>query len=196
MRFSGREFRVGVVALAIAAALIAPVASGCGGGSSSSANSGSDSSGGSTSGESSSEPSKEFVGKGENGTLATVGKEASPAEREEVSEIVEESLEARADSDWETQCATLAAPLIVQLEKTAKTLGAKPGCTSALEVQANRAPESARENTMTGPIDALRVAGPQAFAFYHGTEGDDYVMPLVEEGGEWKLASLQEQKVL
>lgn len=187
-----------LVALLVAVVIVA--APGCGGGSSSSAGSGSSSdssetvsqengSGGST------KPSAEFLGKGENGKLATVGEEASAAEREAASRVIEKSLRARAAGDWATQCTTLAAQLIAGLERRAKTLGAKIGCPSALEAQAAPAPESARDNTMTGPIDVLRINGTQVFAFYHGTENKDYVMPLFDEGGEWKLAVLQEQEI-
>jgi hypothetical protein len=48
---------------------------------------------------------------------------------------------------------------------------------------------------MTGPIDALRVENETAYAFYHGTKGEDFVIPMIKEDGEWKVASLQEQEV-
>lgn len=140
------------------------------------------------------EPSREFVGKGPNGKLATVGKESSPAEREAASRVLEESLKAREEGDWEAQCATLVGPLVQQLEEGSSVLGAGGGCPRALEAQATPVPESARANTMTGPIDAFRVKSNQAFAFYHGTEGKDYVIPMIKEGGEWKLASLKEEE--
>jgi hypothetical protein len=186
-----------LLVVVVVVAVLAIAASGCGSGSASSAQTSSSKAGSSSpdsGGNASQEPSKEFRGKGENGTLAKVGREASPSEREAVSSIVEESLRARAGGDWETQCDTFAASLVAELEKTAKTLGAKPGCPDALETQAAPFPESARANTMTGPIDALRIKASQAFAFYHGTKGKDYVLPLIEEGGEWKVASLQEQQ--
>jgi hypothetical protein len=141
-----------------------------------------------------SQPSAEFMGKGPNGKLATVGKEASAAEREAASQVLEENLQGRAAEDWAGQCSTLAAPLVKQIEETATVLNAATGCAKALEAQAVPAAPSALANTMTGPIDAFRVNGAQAFAFWHGTEGKDYVMPLIKEGNEWKVASLVTQK--
>jgi hypothetical protein len=198
-----------IVAALVTAALLTVVVVGCGGGGSDSS-SGSKSPEGSTSksskksegsepqptAEPKSPPSVEFVGKGENGQLATLGKVASTAEREAASRALEESFQARAASDWAGQCSTLAAEVIKQIEKTATVLGASPGCVKALEKQAEPTPPSALANPMTGPIDVLRTnLGVQAFAFFHGTENKDYVVPLTKEGGQWKVAALTTQEV-
>jgi hypothetical protein len=140
------------------------------------------------------EPSSEFHAKGPNAPILKAGKEADPEEREAASQVVEESLAARASEDWEGQCGTLAAPLIKGIEEAGKALGAK-GCAKSLEAQAAPTPPAARANTLTGAIDALRGVRGRGFALYHGTGGRDYVMPLVKEAGEWKVASLTEQEL-
>jgi hypothetical protein len=183
---------------------LAVIAVGCGGGSGSS--SGSSSSGGPQSNSSStssttasaaegqSEGSKEFVGKGPNGKLAKVGKEASAAEKEAASQVLETSFTAREARDWKAQCKTLAALLVEQIEKTANSLGASPGCAKALEALTKTVPASALVNTMTGPISALRIKeGINGFAFWHGNDGKDYVIPLIKQSG-WKLAAIKEEK--
>jgi hypothetical protein len=142
-----------------------------------------------------SEPSAEFAGKGPNGKLAKVGKEASVAEREAASKVLEESFDARAAGKWAAQCATLAAALVTQIEKSGALLTAAGGCPKVLETQAGPLPESARANNMAGPVAALRVKGGiNGFAFYHGTDGKDYVIPLIKQGGEWKVVALTAQK--
>jgi hypothetical protein len=190
----------------IAAMTIAILFAGCGGGGSS----GSSSSAASTSKSDSTtasegsnpaasevptgEPSKEFIGKGPNGKLAKVGKEASIAEREAASQVLEKSFTAGAEGDWATQCSTLASSLVKEIEKTASVLGTVGGCPKALEAQAAPLPKAVRESTMTGPIDALRVnQGINGFAFWHGTENKDYVLPLIKQNG-WKLVVLGPQK--
>jgi hypothetical protein len=180
----------------IAAALIAALAVGCGGGSGSTEGSVSTKGSASTSGKSSkSEPSAEFAGKTETGKLATLGKEGSPAEREAASQVIEESFKAREAGNWKAQCASLAKVVVKQIEKAGVTLGAKgKGCTAALEAQAAPVPAAARANTLSGPIDALRVNGAQGYAFYHGTGGKDYSILLLKEGNDWKLAALQEKE--
>lgn len=192
----------------IAVGLVAMVAAGCGGG-------GSESSSGSTtsnsdktdaqsntpssnaaSEDSSSEPSREFLGNGPNGKLAKIGKEASAEERETASRVLEKSLDARAAGDWTTQCSTLAASAVKQLEQAVAVLGSPPGCAQSLEVEAGPIPAPARANTMTGPIDAFRInQGFNGFAFYHGTKGRDFVIPLIKQGGEWKVVALQEEEI-
>jgi hypothetical protein len=141
------------------------------------------------------EPSTEFQGSGPNAELVKFGEEANTAERETVSSVVEDNLQARAAGDWESQCATLATPIVKGIEKTAKALGAGAGCTKALEAQAKPAPASARANPMIEPVAALRIEGPRGFALFHGVKGKDYAMPVLMEGGEWKVASLVTEEV-
>lgn len=193
-----------VVAL-IVAGLAAMI--GCGGGSSSSSESTSSQSPTSDSGTttapentesngSASEPSTEFLSNGKNGQLARIGKESSAAEREAASLALEKSLDARAAGDWETQCETLAASVVEQLEQPASTLTPETTCAKGLEEQAQSLPPFARANTMNGPIDAFRInQGINGFAFYHGTRGRDFVIPLIKQDGGWKVVAPQEEEI-
>ncbi len=196
-----------LIRIAAIAVVLVATAAGCGGGGStsssdgSSSNSGQTTTSGSTAGnttseESKSEPSTDFVGKGENGKLATIGTVANAAEREAASQVLEKSLQARAVRDWAGQCASLSAAAINQIGKAGAALGGKVSCEKALEAQAERATPSALANTLTGPIDVLRVFGnSRGLAFYHGAEGKDYVIPLEKEGSGWKVAILVEQEI-
>lgn len=190
----------------IAAGLAAMVSVGCGGGSSSTdeSNSTSSSSGQTTASKgaesnpsaSGSEPSKEFLGSGRNGELAKIGKESSPAEREAASLALQKSLNARAAGDWATQCETLAASAVEQFEKSASALSPSTTCAKGLEAQAGSLPPFARANTMTGPIDAFRInQGINGFAFWHGTEGRDFVIPMIKQDGGWKVVVPQEEEI-
>jgi hypothetical protein len=178
-----RELIAGVLVVAGLAMMV-----GCGGLSSASKSTESNDSG--------PEPSKEFLGKGKNGKLAKIGQEASAAEREAASQVLERSLNAREEGDWQAQCETLAAAAVEQIEKGAQVLGAGPGCAKALEAQAAPLAPESRENTMTGPIDAFRINQKiNGFAFYHGTKKRDFVIPLIKQGGEWKVVVPQEQEI-
>ncbi len=190
----------GIAWVALATAVIAMVVAGCGGSggdtgsATTSSSSETESSESSTSSDGSkSEPSAEFAGEGPNAELVTFGKESDEEEREAASEVIEENLEARAAGDWEAQCLTLAEPIINGIEKASGGTGA--GCAKELEAQASSAPESLLANPMTEPIAALRVGGPRGFALFHGANSKDYVMPLLKEGGEWKVASLTTEEV-
>lgn len=194
------------VALFLAALACALALAACGGGGGSSATTsagGASGASGSPSTNSSSstakdgkggEPSSEFAGKGPNGELATAGREATAAEREAASKVVALSFAARETGDWGSQCGTLAAAVLKQLETPTSKLEKRRSCLEALEALAKKSPRSARENTMTEPLAALRINGSQAFAFYHGAGGKDYVVPMEKEGGEWKVAALAAQE--
>jgi hypothetical protein len=192
-----------IAAALIVAGLMAII--GCGGDSSSTTESSSPSTSGSgqttksqsgDSSSSSSEPSSEFLGKGKNGQLARIGKESSAAERETASRVLEESFDARAASDWKTQCETLASTSVEQLEKPASALSPGTSCAKALEAQGGSLPPFALANTMTGPIDAFRInQGINGFAFWHGTQGRDFVIPLIKQKGEWKVVAPQEEEI-
>ncbi|HEX5610838.1 MAG TPA: hypothetical protein VFX45_12195 [Solirubrobacterales bacterium] len=140
------------------------------------------------------EPSAAFAGKGENGELATAGTESTVEEREAASKVVEESLEARAEGDFETQCRTLSPELVKQLEERGSKGIVQQNCVESLETLARNAPQAIFENVMTEPLAALRVNGTLAFAFFHGARGNNYVVPMEKEGTEWKVGSLQIQE--
>jgi hypothetical protein len=186
------------MALALAVLACALVSTGCGGGSSSSQggtpSSTESSSATPSEGGKSGEPSKEFAGKGPNGELAAAGKESSVEEREAASKILALSFTAREDGDWGSQCGTLTASVLSQLEGPTSNGGKKQTCLQALEARAKQAPKATLENNMVEPLAALRVNGSQAFAFYHGAGGKDYVIPMEKEGGEWKVGALSPQE--
>lgn len=139
------------------------------------------------------EPSAEFAGKGENGELATAGKESTIEEREAASKVVEESFAAAAASEWAKQCATFSSELVESLETRSRSKG-KISCVGSLEQLAKAIALGAPQNPMTEPLAALRVNGNRAFAFFHGVGGQHFVIPLAREGGQWKLASLSPQE--
>jgi hypothetical protein len=165
-------FKERVAGVLIAVVALLAVAPGCGG---------------------STEASAEFLGpKGKNST-AEFGEEASDAEREAASQVLEENLKARAAGAWALQCASLSERAITEFEKEASVFG-EQGCKKSVEVLA-RAPhanktKAIRANTLTGPIDALRVKGDEGYALYHGTKGKDYAMKMEKEDGKWKVGSL------
>jgi hypothetical protein len=167
-----------LVSLVVAFAL---ALSGCGGGSSSTGSSGTEDA----------EPSAEFAGKGENGELATAGVESTPEEREAASRVVEASLKAREEGDFEGQCETLAPELVEGLEERGSKGLVNQSCASSLEKLAKRAPPASLKSPMIEPIAALRVNGTLAFAFFRGAGGKHYVVPMEKAGSEWKLGSLE-----
>ena len=124
-------------------------------------------------------------------------REASAEEREAASRALEESLDARADGDWAGQCKTLAKKLVEIAEENGSPFpGAHTNCAKNLEKAAEEAPPAVLANRMNGPIAALRLVGSrQAFAFFHGVGGKDYLIPMEEEDGEWVVDSLAPEEI-
>jgi hypothetical protein len=168
----GLKGSIAGVLIAVAVA----IATGCGSSSSSDSNAGE------------AEASKAFHNpKGKE--IVNFGEEASSEEREAASAVLEENYEARAAADWAGQCSSLTKGERKRLEEAEAYRNVGKGCTEALKYAAAPAPatKAVRENTLTGPIDALRVKGDQAWALYHGKGGKDYAMPMEKEGNEWKV---------
>jgi hypothetical protein len=175
---------------AVAIALAIAVA-GCGGGSSSSDASQSNEIEAISPGES--EPSRAFLKSKKK--FASFGEEASVEEREAASKVLEENLKARESGDWAAQCASLTPGGIKEVAEGAKEQGVEGGgCAKELKARAEPLERSApyRNNTMTGPIDALRFQGARAYALYHGVGGRNYAMSMEKVDGEWKVDSLLE----
>lgn len=138
------------------------------------------------------EPSAEFAGKGENGELAAAGKESTVEEREAASKVVEEALTAATNGEWAKQCALLAQELVEGLESRSKATG-KLNCPESLKLTGSALGGTPR-NPMVEPLAALRVNGIRAFAFFHGVEKRNFVIPMALENGQWKVAALGPQE--
>jgi hypothetical protein len=144
-------------------------------------------------GDSSSSQSTPSEGQPESSRLSSFGQEAGSDEREAASRVLEENLRARAAEDWPAQCASLSASLTKEIVERAELITAKKGagsCAKGLELEAEPVPASVLKDPMTGPIDALRVEGKKAYALFHGAGNMGYAMPMVEEGGRWKVGQL------
>jgi hypothetical protein len=172
-----------IAGLVAAAGLTAALIPGCGGGSSPA--------GDSSATAAEAERSATFLVPGGNNTIPRFGREADAGEREAASTILEESLKAREAGDWAKQCTTLGPHELRTIEETS-LLADKTDCAGNLEE--NGLPiaetEGLRADTMTGPIDALRVKGDRGYALYHGAKGKDYAIRMEKVGGRWKVGAI------
>jgi hypothetical protein len=185
-----REKARGAAIFAVMLIVAALVATGCGGGSSGSAATAATAArtGTTTTSSTTGDAKAQFLKPGETNPTVEFGKEAPAGEREEASKVVAMSLKAREAAAFESQCRTL----------SVKAIQAVPGgknrsiCPAALKKLATPLSETvkARKDTLSGPIDAMRVKSKEGFALWHGNDGKDYSVPLEEENGTWKVASI------
>jgi hypothetical protein len=130
---------------------------------------------------------REFLIDGGDNAVQTFGPEASDAEREKASRVIQIWMRARVAEDWKTDCRYLSTFYVQRLVKDASgvTQGKATSCTQALEYFGDNA-SGTSGNTLTGPIASLLVRGKRAYAQWHGPE-EDWVLPLRKEDGQWKV---------
>jgi hypothetical protein len=135
--------------------------------------------------------SSEFAVPGGDNSVQSFGSESDDAELEEVSDTVEAFMEARAARNWEGMCDHLAATVIEPIQKLVennpKFKGA--GCAELLAAIGKQAKDLA--NNMAEPVGSFRVEGSKGYALYHGTGGEDFVVPMNLEGDAWKVAVIE-----
>ncbi len=123
-------------------------------------------------------------------SIPNYGNEAPGSERARASAVLAAFLHARAGGQWEQACVYLAGATRRQLEKfAALSKGKVKGCGPVLAAL-SKGPTAARADPLTGGVAALRIKGKSAFALFHGPKGSKYVMPMVNEGGTWKMSQL------
>jgi hypothetical protein len=136
-------------------------------------------------------PSREFLIRGGDNAVQTYGREASKAEREQASRVIQAWMKARAAESWAKDCTYFSKHYVHQLITTDAMVvshGKVKNCAQGLAFFGHRASGSYKNN-LTGPIDSLRVAGTQAYAQYHGNDGHDWVITMEKEGEKWMIAN-------
>lgn len=140
-------------------------------------------------------PTREFLIPGGDNLVQLFGEEAPDAQREKVSRIIHAWMKARVAEDWAADCKYFAREYRKELVRDARnvTEGKATNCPQALNFFGDAA-SGTSGNTLTGPIDSLRVRDTiegktekEAYAQWHGPNEIDWVLPLKREGGVWKI---------
>ena len=135
-------------------------------------------------------PGREFLIPGGDNLVQTFGDEASSGERARASQVIQAWMKVRVAKNWATDCKYLSRGYSKALVKDAHEVskGKVTNCPQALDYFGPDA-SGTSGNTLTGPIDSLRVKGPRAFAQWHGPQQIDWVLPMRIEGETWKVES-------
>jgi hypothetical protein len=138
-------------------------------------------------------PSREFfVPGGEDNIVQVFGHEGTLAERKKASGMISAWMRARTAGRWSEVCRyvhqeTVSAMKSLASNETGREVTA---CPEALRIMTAATPPKPRVNTMTGPIDSLRIEKNQAFGQYHGRRGRDWVVLMKLQQGQWKIVGL------
>jgi hypothetical protein len=131
-----------------------------------------------------------LVAQGDN-SIPTYGSEAQPGQLAAAEGVLSGYLGARAAGDWAGACSLMSAAAAKQVV----LLGGEPGnggtsCAAAYAKLSERAPPSERADPLVDGLTALRVESPHAFALFYGSGEQQYMMPLEEESGGWRVTQI------
>jgi hypothetical protein len=129
-----------------------------------------------------------LVSEGDN-SVPTYGSEASASVRGEAERVLSGYLRARAAENWSAACAAMSSQVAKQLAVLSGQ-STKPDCVKAYAALAEKGSAAERADPMVGGIVSLRVESPHAFALFFGPGKQQYMMPLEEEGGAWKVTQI------
>lgn len=132
------------------------------------------------------------VARGGDNSIQTYGVEAGSRDRLEVAAVVKAYLGAQAGGRWTAACSDLFAPARKKLEALAEASPSLEGtgCAGAMGAVAGERPRAIRQEAANIQVLSLRLQGTQAFVIYRDGAGKPMNLPLVREGGEWKLDAL------
>lgn len=129
-----------------------------------------------------------LVTEGDN-SIPTYGSEASAAQLASAEATLSRYLAARAAGEWGPACVQMSTQVQKQLTLLA---GEKAGhCAAAYAKLAEQAPASAHVDPLVHGLAALRVESPHAFALFYGPGSQQYMVPMEQEGGDWKVSQLE-----
>lgn len=129
-----------------------------------------------------------FVAPTGDNSIPEYGSEATSSQEAEATAALRAYLVAREGGDWSAACPSMGAPVQKQLETLAKASNAKSGdCEEAFVTLSKYGSASERVNPLSGGLAAFRVKGNKAFALFYGPHNQQFMMPMVEEGGAWKV---------
>lgn len=131
--------------------------------------------------------------KGGDNSVQEFGEEAGSSELDAAATALHNFLDARAEGNWAATCEYISKTIIESVEKLAakakqiedKSCGGilekltNPGAIPAMKAEAEQA-----------NVRSLRTEGEQAFVLYTGPHATIFSMPVKNEGGAWKVASL------
>jgi len=137
--------------------------------------------------------SQQYVQKGGDNSVQEFGKEAEQQELDVAAVALHNFLDARAEGNWAAACDYMSKSIVESFEKLAaqaKQLK-ETSCAGILEKLTNPAARSAmKQEAEKANVGSLRVEGDRSFVIYKGVKGTILAMPMANEDGDWKVASL------
>lgn len=135
-------------------------------------------------------------GEGSDRSIQEFGSAGSASERAAASFVLHGYLDARVERDWNAACAQLAAGISQALAQQFGNDDGKAGCAGILTELTAAVPAAALRQAAVADVGSLRIEGEQGFLLFHGAGDDPYFMPMLQEGGAWKVAAVAASPLL
>jgi hypothetical protein len=136
----------------------------------------------------------QFAPKRGDNSIQESGREGSAAETQAAAAVLHAYLDARVAHRWADACFYMSAGYAATVEAFAQRFAkgkALKSCAEVLAALATGSSQQALEATARADVGALRTEGDHGFVLYRGAGGAPYAMPMVLEGGAWKVGSLE-----
>lgn len=131
--------------------------------------------------------------KGGDNSVQEFGEEADTSELDAAAVALHNFLDARAEGNWAAACKYMSKGAIESFEQLAAQAKQNEGtsCGEILERLTNPAAKAALEvEAEKADVGSLRIEDEHAFVIYTGIGGTILAIPMENEGGAWKVASL------
>jgi hypothetical protein len=130
--------------------------------------------------------------KGGDNSVQEFGQEAGTSEFEAAATALHDFLDARAEGNWAAACQYMSKSTTESLAQlAARTKSSDKSCAAILAQITNpAAKQSMVEEAARADIGSLRTEGDRAFLIYTAGSKTIFAMPMANEGGKWKVASL------
>jgi hypothetical protein len=136
---------------------------------------------------------EQFKVKGGDNSVQEFGEEADSEEFEAAAAALHNFLDARAEGNWAAACQYMSQGVTESFEQFAsRAKGAEDtSCGTVLEQLTNPAAAPLlKEEAAKASVGSLRIEDERAFVIYTGLDGTIMAMPMENEDGDWKVASL------
>lgn len=127
---------------------------------------------------------------GEDKGVPANGSEATGTRQDAAEGALVAYLKARDAGEWSAACGDLARSTRAGLAEIAKGLkGTGKGCAGLLKGAAARMPAASLAVPSKGSF-SLRVQGGRPLAFWVGSDGQRYTIPMTLESGQWRVVQM------
>lgn len=136
---------------------------------------------------------EQFKVKGGDNSVQEFGEEADSEDFDDAAAALHNFLDARAEGNSAAACQYMSKAMIESFEKLTEQAKQTDdtSCGEILENLTNpAAAQSMKEEAAKANVGSLRIDDEQAFVIYTGIDGTILAMPMANEDGDWKVASL------